>query len=41
MEILIEVTFGLAALTGVFFTQSIIYFFKAITEFNRLLKQYQ
>ena len=41
MEILIEVTFGFAALAGVFFTQSMIYFFKATHEFNRLLKQHQ
>ena len=41
MELLIEVTFGFAALAGVMFTNSVIYFFKVITEFNRLLKQYQ
>ena len=41
MELLIEVTFGFAALTGALFTQSMICLFKAIAEFNRLLKQYQ
>lgn len=40
MELLMEVIFGCAALAGVMFTQSMIYFFKAITEFNRRLKQH-
>ena len=41
MELLMEIVFGCAALTGVLFTQSMIYLFKAIDEFNRLLRQYQ
>ena len=41
MELIIEIAFGCAALAGVLFTQSMIYLFKAIDEFNRLLKQYQ
>ena len=41
MELLMEVVFGCAALAGILFTQSMIYLFKAIYEFNRLLKQYQ
>ena len=39
MELIIEVIFGFATLAGALFTTSIIYLFKAISEFNRLLKQ--
>ena len=39
MEIIIEIVFGFATLAGALFITSVIYLFKAISEFNRLLKQ--